>query len=284
MLDLPWVCMGDFNEVCYERRQELKLANSVDISKSWTNNKRLKDKLDEALSVEERYWYQRAKVEWIRYGDQNTSFFHAKASTRKAPNKIYGLIDGAGHWTEVRGESNPKQDCINVVLEGVQSKLPVQLSRMLEGNFSALDVRKTDFDMSPLKAPSKNGLLAVFYQKSWDHIRMSITTCCLDVLNNSGSVKGFNSTVITLIPKIQSPKLVSNYRPISLCNVLYKVIAKVIANRFRNVLRGVISEAQCAFIPRRLISNNTIVGFECLHRLKRRKRKHSSMAIKLDMS
>ena len=94
--------------------------------------------------------------------------------------------------------------------------------------------------MSPMKAPGKDGLPAIFYQKYWEKIGVSITNCCLNVLNNEGSVKDFNSTIIVLIPKIQSPEFVSDYRPISLCNVLYKIMAKVIANRFRNVLGSVI--------------------------------------------
>ena len=97
-------------------------------------------------------------------------------------------------------------------------------------------------------------------------------------------MEGLNRTVITLIPKVNQPSKMSEFRPISLCNVFYKIIAKTIANRLRGVLDGVISENQCAFIPGRQIMDNTIVGFECLHRIKRRKMKYGSMAIKLDMS
>ncbi|KAK3187995.1 hypothetical protein Dsin_027556 [Dipteronia sinensis] len=135
-----------------------------------------------------------------------------------------------------------------------------------------------------MKAPGKDGLPAIFYQNYWGTIGMSVTKCCLDVLNNEGSVQEFNNIIITLIPKKHSPEVVSEYRPISLCNMLYKIIAKAITNRLRSVLGGVISESQSAFLPDRLISDNTVVGFECLHRIKRRRRKKGSMAIKHDMS
>ncbi|KAK2658541.1 hypothetical protein Ddye_005074 [Dipteronia dyeriana] len=92
-----------------------------------------------------------------------------------------------------------------------------------------------------------------------------------------------NSTVIMLIPKVQSPRSMGDYRPISLCHVIYKVIVMTITNRLRGVLDRIISEAQCAFISGRLISNNPIFRFECLSRIKRRKRKRGSIAIKLDM-
>ncbi|KAK2661510.1 hypothetical protein Ddye_000084 [Dipteronia dyeriana] len=99
--------------------------------------------------------------------------------------------------------------------------------------FLAEDVKRTVFDMSLLKAPGKDGLPAMFYQKYRSKIGRSVTTCCLNVLNCGGLVEDFNSTIITLIPKIQAPEAVSDFRSFSLCNVLYKIIAKFITNRFR---------------------------------------------------
>ncbi|KAK2647697.1 hypothetical protein Ddye_015186 [Dipteronia dyeriana] len=138
--------------------------------------------------------------------------------------------------------------------------------------------------MNPSKAPGKDGLSAMFYQKFRDTIGTSVTAACLEILNGGRSVEDINSTVITLIPKTQNPVSMTDYRPISLCNVVYKIIAKVITNRLKGVMGKVISENQCAFIPGRLIFDNTIVGFECLHRLKINWRKKGSMAIKIDIA
>ncbi|KAL5833864.1 hypothetical protein ACOSQ3_017538 [Xanthoceras sorbifolium] len=77
----------------------------------------------------------------------------------------------------------------------------------------------------------------------------------------------------------------TDFRPISLFNVLYKIIAKTLANWFCLVLGQVISNNQSSFIPSRLISDNTIIGFECLNVLNQRhRRKKGYMAIKFDMS
>ncbi|KAK2637683.1 hypothetical protein Ddye_025478 [Dipteronia dyeriana] len=77
----------------------------------------------------------------------------------------------------------------------------------------------------------------------------------------------------------------SDFCPISLCNVLCKIMAKALANRLRGVLGDVISETQSAFIPGRLISDNTIMGFKYMHALARRKKgKIGALALKLDMS
>ncbi|KAL5563737.1 hypothetical protein UlMin_033484 [Ulmus minor] len=106
---------------------------------------------------------------------------------------------------------------------------------------------------------------------------------CLGFTNRGLPLGSINETIITLIPKIKNPTQITEFWPISLCNVLYKIISKMLANRLRKVMDNIISEEQSAFIPGRLISDNDIIGFECLHAIKRRKTKKNYMALKLDM-
>ena len=95
--------------------------------------------------------------------------------------------------------------------------------------------------------------------------------------------EGVNGTSIVLIPKFPNPKTLKGYRPISLCNVTYKVISKCLVNRLRPLLAGSISPEQSAFVPSRLISDNSLTGYEGIHYLKRKKGKAGACAIKLDM-
>ncbi|KAK3226386.1 hypothetical protein Dsin_006248 [Dipteronia sinensis] len=203
--------------------------------------------------------FQHSKADWLQKKDKNTRFFHCRASARRAKNSIK-------------------------VIDGIQSIVPSHLIRFLDSKFTGEEIRTVVFNMGPLKAPGKDGLLALFFQKFWGTVGQSVISACLRILNEGGSVRDLDSTVITLIPKVQMPLSMSDFRPISLCNVMYKIIAKTITNRMRVVMGTVISETQCTFIPGWLISDNTIVGFECLHRLNRRKRKKGSLALKLDMS
>ncbi|KAA3484876.1 reverse transcriptase [Gossypium australe] len=99
-------------------------------------------------------------------------------------------------------------------------------------------------------------------------------------------VSPISTTHIVLSPKKVNPINLSHFRPISLCNVIYKIMANDIANHFKGVLEKCIDDAQSAFVPGRLISDNVLLAYEILHTLKRKKfrKKKGLMAVKLDMN
>ena len=112
-----------------------------------------------------------------------------------------------------------------------------------------------------------------------------ISRACLGVLNGGGPIMVVNGTNIFLIPKKKDLEKVVGYRPMSLYNVVYKVVTKTIANRLKVVRLNLISKNQSAFVPRRLITDNVIVKFELLHSMtKKCNGKKGFMALKLDMN
>lgn len=156
----------------------------------------------------------------------------------------------------------------------------------LSSPFSTQEVETAIKDMNPFGSPGPDGFPAVFYHQHWVTIGKEVTTVALEALNNRKRFKEINQTFISLIPKKKCPQIVTDYRPISLCNVFYKIISKVVANRHKLKLHNLISHTHSAFVPGRMISNNVIVAYELQHSIQTRlKGKHNGfMALKLDMS
>ena len=135
------------------------------------------------------------------------------------------------------------------------------------------------------KALGLDGMSAIFYQKYWDKIREDVTNTMLNILNSNSSPAKLNQTNIVLIAKTNNPTKMCEFRLISLCNVSYKIISKVLANRLKPILNAIISENQSVFVPRWLITDNILVAFEIMHYLKNNKEgKDKYMAVKLDLS
>ena len=138
--------------------------------------------------------------------------------------------------------------------------------------------------MAPLKASGPNGMPPIFYQNYWDSIGDDVSCVVFSCLNSSSIPASLSHTHINLIPKLKNSERVSDFRPISLCNILYKLISKVLANHLKNRLPYVVSESQSAFQSDKAILDNILVAFETLHHMKIKKRGEGFMAMKLDMS
>lgn len=139
--------------------------------------------------------------------------------------------------------------------------------------------------MKPDKSPGPDGMTPAFFQHHWDLLGRDITRFCDSFIQSGQLPKICNKTQIVMIPKKTKPETMGDLRPISLCNILYKIVAKVLANRLKPILGELISESQSAFVPGRLISDNIMVAFEIHHYLKRKTQgKNGFMAAKLDLS
>ena len=243
-------------------------------------------------------WHQRFRVQWLQSGDKNTKFFHGVSTQRKRRSFIKGLRDENGTWQEneevVSGmliefyanlftSSTPGN--LEQILEGIQPVVTEEMQINLAKPFVVEEVESAIKDMAPLNALGPDGMPPLFYQIYWTDVGMEISQVVLSCLNSRSILKSINHTFITLIPKVQNPERVSDYRPISLCNVIYKIVSKVIANRLKPLLNSIISETQSAFIANRLIIDNISIAVESLHHMKNNcTGKQGFMALKLDMS
>ena len=137
----------------------------------------------------------------------------------------------------------------------------------------------------PNKAPRPDGMSVVFFQKYWSIVGNNVTNMVINVLNHNIPIPKLNKTNISLILKINNPKRMTDFRPINLCNVVYKLISKTLDNRLKALLPNIISKNQSAFTSDRLITDNVLMAFELMHYLDHKiVEKEGFMAIKLDMS
>lgn len=125
-----------------------------------------------------------------------------------------------------------------------------EMNDSLLAEFSEEEVVAALNSIRDLKAPGPDGMPSAFYKNFWDVVGRKVTSEVLQILNEGAPIPvEWNQTVMSLIPKVKTPESVSELRPISLCNVLYKIVAKILANRLKEILPNIISPTQSAFVP-----------------------------------
>ena len=157
------------------------------------------------------------------------------------------------------------------------------MNRSLLAPFSIEEVKKALFDIGDPKAPGLDGLHVIFFKRFWPMLGDDFTKEVLEVVNTTTILEGWNDTTVVMIPKVYNPDKVAQFCPISLCNVDYKVISKMLSHRMKHILLEIISGHQRAFVPSRLITNNILIAYECIHAIKKKQGKRGLCAVKLDM-
>jgi len=133
-------------------------------------------------------------------------------------------------------------------------------------------------------APGPDGLNAVFYKSAWNWANDDIYKVVKDFYTHAHLPADLNQTFIALIPKNNNPIIPQDYRPIGLCNVIYKIIAKSLANRIKNHLPNYVNQAQSAFIAHRHISSNIIITQEIIHSFNLKNWNTNAFMLKIDLA
>jgi hypothetical protein len=178
--------------------------------------------------------------------------------------------------------SDPHVDA-NKVLESILIQIDQTTNEGLCKSYTKEEIRGALFQMGPTMAPGPYGFSAMFYQKHWKILEKDICNVVRAFLGREEIPEGLCDTIIILIPKVSRSDRLTNFQPISLCNVLYKIASKVLAKILNGVLPSIIAEQQSAFVPSRLITNNVLIAYECMHTIRRQKWRNPFFASKIDM-
>lgn len=131
-----------------------------------------------------------------------------------------------------------------------------------------MEIKEAVFAINSDKAPGPDGMTSLFYQRFWKETAKDITIYVRDFFESDAFDQRLNETNICLIPKTDRPFEMTEFRPISLCNVCYKIISKILCNPLKRFLPNLISETQSAFVAQRLITDNVHVAQEMFHTLR----------------
>lgn len=288
---------GNFKQIISRLKKVINSTKGIRNEEAVQRYEEATKRLTEVLTQQEVFRCQRCKQIWLREGDHNSEYFHAMIKARRGNNHFQELINEEGNsigWNDgtetlmvryfnnlFKESENSWEEVIGCITSTICDDQNAVLRRPVEDS----NINQALFHMHTDKSPGPDDMCLGFSQNFWSIVSLEI----IDIVKPSFVSGNFDdqifSTNTSLVPKKQNPKFMSDLRPISLCNVSYKIISKVLANRLKGVIDQFISESQSAFILGRLISDNIMISYEIIHYTKRKtKGKIGRMALKLDMS
>lgn len=226
----------------------------------------------QALLEEEEFFRQKSRVTWVNKGDNNNSYFFNYCKGRWNSNKIIAIQDKfgelkMGHENVARVAVSHFEDLLGnegVVLDIPMSLTLPQLSPVLADtlskDISAHEVYATLKSMAKSKSPGPDGFSVEFFISAWNIVGGEVTKAALFFFSSFNLPRFVNATALALIPKNSNATTMDDFRPIACCNVLYKLIAKILANRMKPILGSLISQNQAAFIPGRIMGDNILLA------------------------
>ncbi|RVW21251.1 putative ribonuclease H protein [Vitis vinifera] len=254
--------------------------------------KEAKDSFKKWVLLEEAHWRQHSREIWLKDGDRNTGFFHRMASAHRRNNAM-DRIKVNGEWLveeqEVReGVVNSFQQLLSEDM-GWQADIgsiqvnciSQQEAESLETPFAETEIHSALMEMNGDKSPGPDGFTVAFWQNAWDFAKEEIMEMFKEFHEHNSFVKSLNNTFLVLIPKKSGAENLGDFRPISLVGGLYKLLAKVLANRLKKVIGKVVSYTQNAFVMGRQILDASLIANEVIDSWQKKKEK--GLVCKLDI-
>jgi hypothetical protein len=212
---------------------------------------------------------------WLKEGDKNTNIFHRVANSHRKFNRVDSLIiNGIISKNPVEIKEHLVHFYKNLYLENCSWRhrmeglsflsIDADESIWLERAFEEKEVWDVIRDLNGDKAPGLDRFTAAFFQKYWDFLKTDIMDIFAKFHTRGKFEKSLNATFVSLIPKKTGAMDVKDFRPISLVGGIYKIISKVLANRFKFVVDKIISNTQNAFIGGRQILDSVLIANECV--------------------
>ena len=262
------------------RTELLHIQESLDLDPSsqalQVKESELKKDLAHWLDMEESQLQQKSRELWLRLGDRNNKFFHASLKHRYCKNSVCNLVDDHGNaMTDIIKLRTQAPEYYNQLYNQdsywnifpkltVKRKLSVAAATWLIRDVSDAEIKDTMFQLNPDKAPGPDGFNARFFQCHWDVVGTDVCKAIRYFFKHKKLVRQLNHTFLTLVPKSTTASSLNDFRPIACCNLIYKLITKILANRLQMVINDLISLNQSAFLKGRQISDCSLLAHELI--------------------
>jgi hypothetical protein len=229
--------------------------------------------------IEEQMLRQKAKIDWLKLGDGNNRYFHAsiKAKQRHCDLRAIYKEDGTmvttheeieqevlGLYGNLMGKADTNLEGIDIVAMREGPQLTNDQRMMLIAPIQDAEIFKALKSIGDLKAPGLDGYGAMFFKASWSIIKHDVIAAVQEFFVEGKIYNAINSTLVTLIPKHAAVKTIKEYRPISCCTTLFKIISKILTLRLSRVLGSIINLSQAAFVPGQHIHDHILLAYELI--------------------
>ena len=234
---------------------------------------------------------KKAKANWCKFGDMKSKFYHLAIRLSRLKNEVKG-VEVEGQWCEepevVRREAKSLFEKrftatqeIGVNLGSMEFKsLPSDTSIRMVTNFTEEEVKEVVWQCEGSKSSGPDEFNFTFIRNCWDFLKYDILKA-LHLFQETGIMpKGRNASFIALVPKVSDPLSLDQFRPISLVEIFYKIITKVLAVRMKEVLSLVIDENQYAFLSNKGMLDSVLMANEVVEEVRRNQR--SALCFKVD--
>ncbi|XP_028052004.1 uncharacterized protein LOC114256537 [Camellia sinensis] len=236
-------------------------------------------------------WLQKSRVNWALKGDKNTRYFHIMACSRNSRNSLcFVVVNGTMLEDPMEIKAEVKAHFLKHFSEDwkVRPKFfghfktigGPQVVEQLEAEFTEEEISSVIKTCNGNKALGPDGFNMAFFKKCWKIVKFDVLHFMREFHQNASLVGGIISSFIVLIPKNDSPSCLEEYRLISLIGSMYKILAKVLSNRMKQVMPKIISEVQSAFLGGRNIMDEILIANEIVDGWKRSNKK--GLVLKLD--
>ncbi|KAL0299932.1 UNVERIFIED_CONTAM: hypothetical protein Sangu_2461300 [Sesamum angustifolium] len=204
----------------------------------------LRKKATFLAEAERHFYYQKAKIHLLKQGDRNTKFFHDMVKRNATRNSILAItkadssiitsaLDFAQEFVDFYTSLLGTEDLTLPIDDGIfhwGPSLTLELASNLCRAVTPAEVKTAVFQISDNKAPGPDGYISCFFKKAWNIVGDLVWRAVMDFFRSGRMLRQLNHTIIALVPKSEHSPSVAYYRPISCCNVIYKVITKIIAD------------------------------------------------------